>query len=311
MLRNGLVLVAACWFAIVGIVELLAARLPGFEWGVLGVIALTPLAVMVLGGFLVANGVAMLRNEGKSLGNLLSLVAGVAIFALPVMAVLLVLTLKPLAIGLAALLFFLSSYFGVVFVVFLAYAIVYARMKPRTNPDAVVVLGSQIINGRVPPLLRSRLDKALEVYRRASPAPLMIPTGGQGPNESRPEGEAMAEYLISAGAGEADVLPECKAENTAQNLLFAAKLASSHGRSGPLLIVTNNYHVLRAALLSRKLGIDAEVLGSSTAPYFLPSAFLREFVAIIKEHRVLHALMCLPFVGLTAVLTFAVMSPPL
>ena len=35
--------------------------------------------------------------------------------------------------------------------------------------------------------------------------------------------------------------------------------------------------VLRAALLSRKLGINAEVVGSPTARYFLPSAFLREF----------------------------------
>src|SRR5690606_1311661 len=83
-----------------------------------------------------------------------------------------------------------------------------------------------------------------------------------------------------------------------QNLQFSAAVARDHGRTGPLVVVTNNYHVLRAALLSRKLGIDAQVVGSPTAGYFLPSAFLREFVAILQEHKRLHALMCLPFVAL-------------
>ena len=173
-----------------------------------------------------------------------------------------------------------------------------------------MILGSQIINGKVPPLLRSRLDKALEVYR-ASPAgsaPLLIPSGGQGADESRPEGAAMADYLISAGAPADRVIAEDQAVNTAQNLEFSQTLARKHGSDGAMVAVTNNYHVLRAALLSRKLGINAEVVGSPTARYFLPSAFLREFAAVLVEHKRLHALMCLPFVALTVLLTVAVLG---
>ncbi|PYI37682.1 YdcF family protein [Arthrobacter psychrolactophilus] len=310
MLRNGIVLVAAGWFALVGISEILANWFPWTQWIAFAIIAASPLAILVLAGFLISNGATMMRNEGRSLGNLLSLVAGVALVGLPVFAVLLVITLNPVAIGLAALLFFLCSYFGVVFVVFLAYAVAYGRMKHTLKPVAVVILGSQIINGKVPPLLRSRLDKGLEIYQEAAPenSPLLIPSGGQGADESHPEGVAMAEYLVAAGAPEQHVVAEDQAVNTAQNLRFSAAVAKEQGREGEMVVVTNNYHVLRAALLSRKLGIDAQVVGSPTARYFLPSAFLREFVAILKEHKILHALMCIPFVALTAVLTFAVIQ---
>lgn len=310
MLRNGIVLVAACWFALLGVAEILAQWFPWTSWIALGFVALTPLAVLVLAGFLIANGVTMLRHEGRSLGNLLSLVTGVALLVLPLLAVLLVLSMNPLAIGLAALLFFLCSYFGVVFVVFLAYALAYGRMKQRTDPDAVVVLGSQIINGKVPPLLQSRLDKGLDIYQGApiGATPLLIPSGGQGPDESVAEGVAMARYLVDAGVPAHDVVAEDKAVNTAQNLQFSAALARDHSRGDALVVVTNNYHVLRAALLSRKLGLDAEVVGSPTARYFLPSAFLREFAAILVEHKTLHAIMCLPFLGITGLLVIGVLA---
>ncbi|SEE92623.1 Uncharacterized SAM-binding protein YcdF, DUF218 family [Arthrobacter alpinus] len=310
MLRNGIVLVAACWFALVGITEILAQWFPWTQWIGFGIVALSPFAIVVLAGFLISNGATMMRKEGRSLGNLLSLLAGLALLGLPVLAALLVITLNPVAIGLAALLFFLCSYFGVVFVVFLAYAVAYGKMKHTSVPAAVVILGSQIINGKVPPLLSSRLDKGLEIYRESPPeaSPLLIPSGGQGANESRPEGVAMAEYLVAAGAPHDHVVAEDQAVNTAQNLKFSAAVARKEGRDGPLVVVTNNYHVLRAALLSRKLGIPAQVVGSPTARYFLPSAFLREFVAILKEHKRLHVLMCLPFIALTAFLTAAIIA---
>ena len=52
--------------------------------------------------------------------------------------------------------------------------------------------------------------------------------------------------------------------------------------------MTNNYHVLRTAVLARQTGTDTQVVGSPTARYYVPSAFLREFVAVVVEHRRLH-----------------------
>lgn len=67
-----------------------------------------------------------------------------------------------------------------------------------------------------------------------------------------------------------------------------------------MLVATNNYHVLRSALLARKLRLDAGVVGARTVWYFVPSAFLREFVAILKNHILLHAVLFTPFVLLAA-----------
>lgn len=309
MLRNGVVLVAAVWFAIGGATELIARVFPAFDYVWLAILALAPLAVLVLAGFLIANGITMLRSEGRRLGNLLTLLLGVAILGLPVLALLLVFSANPLAIGLAFLLFFLCSYLGVVFVVFLAYAIAYGRMEHDVSPAAITILGSRLIGGKVPPLLASRLDKAVELYREApEPKPVLIPSGGQGADESRPEGAGMAEYLIDAGVPAGDVLPESRARTTRENLRFSRQVQEDAGRAGSQLVVTNNYHVLRAALLARKYDVDAQVVGSPTARYYVPSAFLREFVAILSEHRVLNALLCLPFLGVTVLLVVAVLA---
>ena len=157
------------------------------------------------------------------------------------------------------------------------------HQSAHVAPAAVVILGAQLIGGKVPPLLRARLDRALQVYRDADdPQPLLIPSGGQGVDESRPEGEGMAEYLLAAGVASGDVRPENRAVNTEQHLLYSAQIQREAGRPGPMLVATNNYHVLRSALLARKLRLDAEVVGARTAWYFVPSAFLREFVAILK-----------------------------
>ncbi len=308
MLRNGVVLVAACYLLLIGITNLLTRWVPGASYVFLAVLALAPLAVLVLAAALIHNGVVMFTSEGRRLGNMVSLLLGLLLIALPVIALALVFTLNFVAIGLAALLFFLCSYFGVVFVVFLAYAVAYGRMPFRDTPRGIVVLGSRLIDGKVPPLLASRLDKALKIYNNTEPRPLLIPSGGQGHDESVPEGVAMGNYLVAAGAVPSDVVVEDKAENTEENLLLSAELFASSGRSGPLLAVTNNYHVLRAALLARQLHIDAEVVGAPTARYYLPSAFLREYVAVLVEHKWLHVLLCLPFLGFTTVLVLAVIA---
>lgn len=298
-LSNGFVMVAAAFFLIGGVGELLARWWPWTSYVWLVVVLLMPFAIMVLGVYLIRNGLTMWRREGRSPGNLLSLAAGILVFALPVIALALVYGRTPAGLGIAVLLFFLSSYVGATFVVFLSYAFAYARMPARFEPDALVVLGSRIIDGRVPPLLRARLDKAVELYHHTEPKPLVIPSGGQGPDESRPEGEVMAEYLIEAGVPAGDVRAENAARTTEQNLRLGRDVQLESGRTGPLVAVTNDYHVLRSALLSRKLDLDAEVVGARTASYYRPSAFLREYVAVIMEHKVLNALACLPFVMLS------------
>lgn len=293
LLRNGIFLLAAVWFALFAVATLLAAQSRSFGLTVVFLVALTPLAVLVLAGFAIANGVTVIRAEGLSKATALSLAAGVALVLVPVAGVLLVLTGNRWAVGLAIVLLLASGYVGVAFVGFLLYSLAYARMSHDVQPAALVVLGSRIIDGRVPPLLRSRLDRALAIYERArvdGRAPLLIPSGGQGADESRSEGEAMAEYLLAQGADPADVRAEVRARNTRENLLLSREIQQDSGRAGPVLAVTNNFHVLRAAVLARSIGSDAQVVGSPTARYYVPSAFLREFIAVVVQQRRVHVI---------------------
>ncbi|KQQ53123.1 YdcF family protein [Plantibacter sp. Leaf314] len=298
-LRNGVFLVAAI---ACGLVALLTEASRTTPFTVLLAAFGAVLLVGVLAVLLIGNGITMIRLEGRSLGNLLSLFAGVAILVLPVLAVLLVLGLDLsslpswaaiLLVAVGVLLGFACFYAAATFAAFGVYSLVYSRFRHTVTPDVVVILGSGLIDGEVPPLLRSRLDLALRIHRAARPGtrrPLLIPSGGQGEDEPRPEGVAMAEYLIANGAEPADVLPETESTSTRENLLRSRELQESSGRDGDTLVVTNNYHVLRAALLARSIGSDAQVIGSPTAAYYVPSAFLREYVAIMVEHRALNGL---------------------
>jgi uncharacterized SAM-binding protein YcdF (DUF218 family) len=96
------------------------------------------------------------------------------------------------------------------------------------------------------------------------------------------------------------VLPETASRSTRENLVLSGRVLADAGRTGPTLVVTNNYHVLRAALLARDTGSDADVVGSPTAAYYVPSAFLREWVAVMVEHKLLNVLLVAPFVVLFA-----------
>lgn len=307
-LRNGVLLLVTGWFALSALLRLLTAVLPGF--GVVETLLLlaVPFSVVVLAVFLVANGVTLARREGVGPATALPVLAGVALVAVPLAAVALLLVDRPVTIGLAALLLLVSGYVGVAFSAFLVCALAYRRVGAHVHPDAVVVLGSGLVGDRVPPLLASRLTRALEVYRReraAGRAPLLVPSGGRGADEDRSEGSAMADWLSERGVPEGDLAPETAARNTRENLALSRAVIERRGRGGTVLVVTSGYHVLRAALFAREAGSDAQVVGAPTARYFVPSAFLREFAAIFLAHRRLHALLLVPLLVLTVVVVVA------
>ncbi|MET4053065.1 uncharacterized SAM-binding protein YcdF (DUF218 family) [Frigoribacterium sp. PvP054] len=309
--RNGVFLLMAGGFGLVTATGVLVAVFPPFALLIVLAVALVPVLVLALAVFAIANGVTMLRSEGRSLGNLLSLLAGLALIGVPFLVVTIVVAagrttvpvLQDVVFVLALVIVFVSGYAAATFAAFTLWSLVYARPRERELPDAVIVLGSGLVRGEVPPLLRSRLDRALAIYRSAPDGtrrPLLVPSGGQGADEPRPEGEAMAEYLVAHGADPADVRPETASRSTRENLVLSRRVLAEAAREGSTLVVTNDYHVLRAALLARDTGSSADVVASPTAAYYVPSAFLREWVAVMVEHKALNLLLVAPFVVLIA-----------
>ncbi|MEU6918333.1 YdcF family protein [Streptomyces olindensis] len=189
-----------------------------------------------------------------------------------------------------------AAYVSYLFLSFLVYAFLYARMRVDQDVDFVVVLGSGLIGGsRMPPLLASRLDRARAVYERQAARgvpPLLITSGGQGPDEYLPEAHAMAAHLIAHGVPETHVVREDRSRTTEENLRFSKAIMQARRPDYRCVIVTNNFHVFRAALTARRTDVDGHVIGSPTAAYFWPSATIRELAAIFLHHRKANLTVC-------------------
>ncbi|GAA4026984.1 YdcF family protein [Arthrobacter methylotrophus] len=313
-LRNGVLLVAAVWFLLLACLGFLSGFLASFGLAstllYVGALLCPPLCALVFAGFLIANGVTMIRKEGPGISSLLPFAVGLAVILTPVAAFLLLKDERhPALYGFAVLGFFLAAYVGCAFVAFLGYALLYSKARFDPNPAAIIILGSGLIGGKVPPLLAARLNKALEIYNAGTHAkPLLVPSGGQGFDEPRPESAAMKEYLLTQDAAGVHVLEENRATNTRENLEYSVALLKERGVHGPLLVCTNNYHAPRAALLCRRHGIDAAVVGAPTARYFVPSAFLREFVAVMRDNKRTNIILCLPMLGIAVLITWLLMT---
>lgn len=292
-LRNGIYLSAA-----LGSTYLAVVLTPGLSTSIgqlltFGLVFLVgPMAALFLAGFLIVNGFTMLRREGRSLGNLLSLLAGFAIIGVGSIAFVAVSGRGDAALvaGCVAILL-LAGYLGYLLFSFLIYALFYSKLPYRGAPDFVIVLGSGLIGSRVPPLLASRLVKAREIHDQSKAAGVssrIIVTGGQGADEARSEASAMAEYLVELGVPAGDVLLEDQARNTEENLGYSKAIMDAASADYSSIVVTNNFHVFRAALLARRLGMETQAVGSKTAGYFLPSAALREFIGLLAMYKWLH-----------------------
>lgn len=283
-LRIGVWLTAAVAFGALGSLFSLASVSPTAARLVL---LLFPAFVVALVVFLVADGITVLRHEGLRPANLLSLAGGLGLAAfiafyqatehsssLPVELA------RAVAMGVFA-------YVAFAFCCFLLYSFVYGRIVPRPDVDFVVVLGCGLAGRQVSTLLASRLDRAVRAYdaaTRAGRQPMLLVSGGQGPDEEVTEARAMADYLTNRGLPPDRVLLEDRSRNTAENLTYSLAVMDQVRPNHRCVVVTNNFHVLRAALLARRTGVRGQVVGSPTTWYFWPNATIREFVAVVAEH---------------------------
>ena len=296
---NAVLLGLALALGALGLAERLA-DVPGRQahlllWAVLLVVALGPFLVAC---FLVANGVTMIRREPLRPMTLLSLLAGVA--------VLLVIGLDiaadragDLRLSLfATVANLVFGYVSFLLVSYVLYAFLYGLLARSGKSEFVIVLGAGLRpDGRVPPLLASRLERGRQVWaaldRRAGDfRPMLIVSGGKGDDERMPEASAMASYLIARGFPPELLLLEDQSRSTEENLVLSKAIMDQLRPGARVTVVTSDFHAFRAALLARRLGIRGQVTGARVAGYYRPSAVLREFAAVFLQYRVINLGIC-------------------
>jgi uncharacterized SAM-binding protein YcdF (DUF218 family) len=258
-------------------------------------VALVP---FVIGCYLLANGVTMIRRESLRPGNLLSLLAGTAVFVvigLDIAAGRAQDVELSLFATVATLVF---GYVSFLLVSYVCYAFVYGLVARAARSDFVIVLGAGLgPGGQVPPLLASRLDRGHGIWASLSrqatgPGPLLIVSGGKGDDEQAAEATAMAAYLMSRGFPADHLLLEDRSRNTEENLLFSKAIMDQVQPGARAAIVTSDFHAFRAAMIARRLGIRGQVTGARVAGYYRPSAMLREFAAVLLRYWAVNLAMC-------------------
>ncbi|MHB1170532.1 MAG: YdcF family protein, partial [Longimicrobiales bacterium] len=89
--------------------------------------------------------------------------------------------------------------------------------------DAILVLGAAQYNGRPSPVLKARLDHALDLYQRGY-AERLIFTGGVGQGDTLSEGEVSRRYAVDAGVPDSVILVERQGATSAESMGYAAAL---------------------------------------------------------------------------------------
>ncbi len=183
---------------------------------------------------------------------------------------------------------------------------------PASDRDYILILGCGFRpDGTLPPLLRGRVDKAMEFWYKqkeeTGKKAVIIPSGGQGPNESMAEAQAMYQYMVSSGFPEECIVREDKSVNTYQNMEFSRKIIeSSHPDSSDAntAFVTTNYHVFRSGVWAGLAGLEAEGLGSDTKWWFWPNAFVRECVGLLQKRLVPEIIYLIILIGIFSIITW-------
>ncbi len=246
---------------------------------------------LIVGLFL--NAKTLMRKEGRRFSNCLTLILGIFILLFLIIPI-----INPASFfsphfqpifGAISLIIF---YFFIHLSNFLTAYFLYQFNRPRRNQDFIIVLGSGLINDKVPPLLASRINKAIDFYWKqaavASP-PTIIFSGGQGPDENLPEAEAMQKYAVEKGIPIEHTIQEKHSVNTYQNMLFSKQIMDSlKPDKYKSIFTTNNFHLFRAGLYARQAGLNSQGIGSKTAFYYWPNAMIREYIAIVVMGRKRH-----------------------
>lgn len=140
-------------------------------------------------------------------------------------------------------------------------AYMYSRIRDRAEvdeaspADAIIVLGAAQYNGRPSPVLKARLDHALDLFERGL-ANIVITTGSFGPDPNFSEAHVGARYLADKGVDASQIITEQGGGTTYDTVEAAARHMRSQGWRRAV-VVSDGFHLYRLKQLFEDAGIQA------------------------------------------------------
>ncbi len=141
-----------------------------------------------------------------------------------------------------------------------------AQTDAARPADAIIVLGAAVWSGgRAGPSLYARTQHAIALYQAGYSSHLIL-SGGLG-RYPPAEAEAMRQLALAAGVPEQALVLEDRSHSTEENLANSKALMEARGWH-TALIVSDPFHMLRAEMIARDLGIDAFGSPATNSPNY-------------------------------------------
>lgn len=157
-------------------------------------------------------------------------------------------------------------------------------IEPDFQPEMIVVLGSSTPNAHPSPTLIERL-KLCNVLATDFPAAKIVVSGGVDFRQTISEAQVMRDYLVGLGLSPSRIIIEDESTSTYENLLFSAKKVKTLAFHQDLntLIVTSDFHTLRAKQIAAKVGWSSVKSAGAVTPFYMRyNAWLREYFAYLS-----------------------------
>ena len=121
--------------------------------------------------------------------------------------------------------------------------------------DVILVLGAAEYRGHPSPVLKARLDHALELYTRKL-APRVMTTGGAGGDPVFTEGGVGRSYLVAHGVPADATIVESEGASTVESLAMTGEILRRMGLHS-VIVVSDGYHIYRVKKMLEALGLEA------------------------------------------------------
>lgn len=169
---------------------------------------------------------------------------------------------------------------GLAYFCFVEYFIIKnARTDKDAGRDYLIVLGAAVYKDQPSLTLVRRLEGALQ-YLNEHPKTIAIVSGGMGQGEHITEAQAMYDWLVAHKVDPARIIMEPKATSTLENLRYSFDIIRARGDEpqGNVAIVSSAYHLYRAKLMAKNLGVpDAAGVAAPWGYFFVMlNYFIRE-----------------------------------
>jgi len=154
-----------------------------------------------------------------------------------------------------------------------------ASLEEIHTADAIVVFGAAEYSGRPSPVLRARLDHALDLFHHGV-APVVITTGGAAADPSFSEGGVGRDYLMRHGVPERSLIAETQGRDTAESAIRVGVIMRANGLHS-CVAVSDAYHVFRIRKLLEHERIGPVYVAPRTDSR--PHSVLQRGIALLRE----------------------------